>query len=220
MTTQERITEHYTAHLREHGKPPETVFAVCKDLGITERDFFSSFPNLESVESAFWEARLGGVIAGVASGEEWAGFTAKQRLLAFLFAYAEASLDFRSLALIRFRGLNPLAKPAWIAGFDARFQGFARELVARGEETGEIARRGKLSGLYPDAIGLLFRTVIEFHLGDASPGYERTDAYIEKTVDLAFSLIGTQAVDSAFDLVRFLAACRKSGAAPATEPAR
>ena len=46
--------------------------------------------------------------------------------------------------------------------------------------------------------------MVEFTLADDSSGFERTDAYIEKSVRLAFDVIGTQAVDSAFDLFRFL----------------
>jgi hypothetical protein len=45
---------------------------------------------------------------------------------------------------------------------------------------------------------------MQFNLRDDSEGYERTDEFIEKTVKLAFDLIRTQAIDSAFDLGRFL----------------
>jgi ubiquinone biosynthesis protein COQ9 len=47
--------------------------------------------------------------------------------------------------------------------------------------------------------------VISFLLKDESQRFERTDAFIEKTVAFAFDVIRTQAIDSAFDLARFLA---------------
>jgi ubiquinone biosynthesis protein COQ9 len=47
--------------------------------------------------------------------------------------------------------------------------------------------------------------VIAFLLKDESKRFERTDAFIEKTVAFAFDVIRTQAIDSAFDLARFLA---------------
>jgi hypothetical protein len=51
---------------------------------------------------------------------------------------------------------------------------------------------------------LLLRSVIDFHVKDTSARYERSDAYVEKSVNLAFDLLRTQAIDSAFDLLRFL----------------
>jgi hypothetical protein len=48
---------------------------------------------------------------------------------------------------------------------------------------------------------------------DDSKGFERTDAFVEKSAAVAFDLIRTQALDSAVDLARFLLprrdACKK-----------
>jgi hypothetical protein len=49
---------------------------------------------------------------------------------------------------------------------------------------------------------------------DDSKGFERTDAFVEKSAAVAFDLIRTQALDSAVDLARFLLPrldpCKKS----------
>ena len=202
------IISAFSEHLREHGRPPETVFGFCKALSLAERDFFGEFASFDAVEAAYWEEVLGGVVRAVESGAEWAEFNARQRLLSFLYAFCEASLDHRSLMLSRMGGLGPLARPAYLKGFEARFKTFARALLEHGEASGEVAGRGRLSDLYPDALYTHFRGVIDFHLKDDSRGYERTDAFIEKTVAVAFDLIRTQVVDSALDLARFLVPCR------------
>jgi hypothetical protein len=77
----------------------------------------------------------------------------------------------------------------------------------------EIAERGRLSALYPEALYLHLRGAIDFNLRDESRGYERTDAFIEKTVAVAFDLLRTQVFDSALDLARFLIPCRERSAA-------
>jgi hypothetical protein len=43
-----------------------------------------------------------------------------------------------------------------------------------------------------------------FWKDDTSAGFEKTDAAIEKSVNLAFDLIGKGAVDSIFDFAKFL----------------
>lgn len=207
METRQRIIDAFSQQLREHGKPPETVFGFCKELSLSEREFFVEFPSLDAVESAYWEGLVDRVITAVEAGAEWAGFTARQRLLSFLYAFSEASLDCRSLLLLRFAHLSPVDKPGFLRGFENRFKKFAQSVLDHGVAQHEVAERGRLASAYPDALYLHFRGVVDFNLKDTSRGYERTDAFIEKTVAVAFDVLRTQFFDSAWDLARFLIPC-------------
>ena len=198
------ILTAYTEHLREHGRPPESVYRFCKGLGIEEREFFEQYSSFDAVESAVWEQMLSRVIGAIVAGPEWASFSARQRLLTFLFAFTEEALGQRSLFLLRFHELSPVARPAWLRSFEARFKDFAAEIIAHGRENREIADRGRLTDAYPQVLYVHFRSVIDFWVKDDSRQFERTDAFIEKTVSLAFDVIRTQAIDTAFDLLRFL----------------
>lgn len=206
METRERILTAYADHLREHGAAPASVFKFSRELGIEERTFFAEFPNFDAVESTMWRALVDRVVEAVTSGAEWQGFSARQRVLTFLFAFTEESLAWRSLLLLRVGKCGPLARPAHLRGLEEGYKTFIRPVLDRGRETGEIAARGALEQAFPDAFYTHFRAVVDFHLKDASAGYERTDAFIEKSVALAFDLLRTQAVDSAFDFAKFVLA--------------
>jgi len=204
MEPRDQILQRYIEHLLEHGAPPASVYRFCKDLGIEEKVFFQLFANFHAVEAIYWEEMLDRVIRAVEGGEEWAGFTARQRLLSFLFAFTEESLAHRSLMLVRFGEVGVFSKPPFLRRFAARFKEFAKSLVEEGVENGEVAERGRVSDLYPDGLYIHFRSVIDFHLQDESDQFQRTDAFIEKSVAVAFDLIRTQVLDSAFDLAKFL----------------
>jgi AcrR family transcriptional regulator len=205
MDNREKILTAFRDHVGRHGHAPASVLALCEPLGLLERDFYTEFGSLDALESAFWEDLFAKTLAAVASGPEWEGFGAKQRLLTLLFAFLEKSLDVRTVLLFRFKNLPPVSNPDWLRGMERRFKEWAAELVRHAIASGEIAERGRLGGLYPQALYLHFRAVIDFYVKDTSPRYERTDAFVEKTVTLAFDLLRTQAIDSAFDLLRFLA---------------
>jgi hypothetical protein len=205
MENRTRILEAYTKHLQHHGTPPKTVHAVCQELDLSERDFFQEFACLDSVESAIWGDWISGLIASISNSSEWNNFSARNRYLTFLFAFTEASLDKRSLIILRFGHLSPVASPQYLKAFEAHFKSFASELMAHGVSSGEIASRGPLESLYPAVLYVHFRAVISFLIQDESQRFERTDAFIEKTVAFAFDVLRTQAIDSAFDLARFLA---------------
>jgi hypothetical protein len=147
---------------------------------------------------------MAGVIGAVESGAEWAEFTARERYLTFLFALIQAATERRSLLLERFHDIAPLANPAALEGLRSEFLEFARQLVDHGIALGEIAERRGLKNLYPGILYAHLRWVIDYHLKDESEAFDRTDAFIEKTVRLAFDLFRTQAFDSAADLLRFL----------------
>ncbi len=204
MEIRAKILEAYGAYLREHGAPPATVFKFCRELEIGEREFFQHFASFDAVESEMWRGLVDRVAQAVESGPEWSGFSARQRLLAFLFAFCEESLGWRSLLLARVGKGPPVVWPGHLRGLETGFGKFFVPVLEHGRDRGEIAGRGPIGQVYPAAFALHFRAVVDFHLRDTSPGYERTDAFIEKSTTLAFDLIGRQALDSAFDFLKFL----------------
>jgi len=198
------ILEAFAAHWSEEGEPPRSVARFCKGLGITEAVFFKHFPSLHAVEKAFWRHWISDVISAVEEGDDWQEFAARERYLAFLFALTQSANERRSLLLERFHDISPLSHPAALEGMRGEFLEFARRLIDHGTSSGEIAERRGLTALYPGILYVHLRWVIDQYLKDESEGFERTDAFIEKTVTLAFDLFRSQALDSAADLLRFL----------------
>jgi Tetracyclin repressor-like, C-terminal domain len=199
-----QVIEAYIRHLGEQGKPPVTVTRFCKDNGFDEGSFFKEFASFDALEAAFWGGLVSRVVDAVKAGAEWNGFAARERYLAFLYAFVEQSLGDRSMLILRLKGVSPFTRLPALRKMEARFKEFADMIVSHGISTGEIADRGMLRSFYPDALYIHFRGVMQFNLQDDSEGYEQTDAFIEKTVKLTFELIGSQAIDSAFDLGKFL----------------
>jgi len=204
MDNRERILSAYIDHLREEGRPPESIFRFCRSLEIAEKEFFTHFASFEVVEKIFWQEWLLDIIGRVESGAEYETFDARQRLLTFLFAFHEKSIEVRSLMLMRFKRGDIWIRPVWLKGFEDAYKDFVRRLLDHGRERGEVAARGRLGDLYPEGFYLGLRSIIDFNLRDDSEGFQRTDAFIEKSVNLAFDLVRTQALDSALDLARFL----------------
>jgi AcrR family transcriptional regulator len=199
-----KILDAFAAYMAEEGKAPRSVAKFCREIGIAEVVFYRHFPSMHVVEKAFWRDWMAGVIEAVESGAEWGEFTARERYLAFLFALMQSVAERRSLLLERFNDIAPLANPAALEGMRSEFLEFSRRLLDHGAASGEIAERRGLENVYPGVLYAHLRWVIDYHLKDESEEFERTDAFIEKTVRLAFDLFHAQAFDSAADLLRFL----------------
>ena len=88
--------------------------------------------------------------------------------------------------------------------FKEKFKDFASDIIMEGKETQEIANRPVISDRYDEALWIQVLFVLKYWLDDNSPRFEKTDAAIEKSVNLAFDLMGKSALDSFLDFAKFL----------------
>jgi len=206
MELRDRLFQAYTDHVLEHGQPPASVFKFCRDLGIAEKEFYEQFASFPALEGQIWGSWVEQTIASISTSGEWSGFNARQRMLTFFFAFFERAVSQRSYLLARFpcpaQRIRGGAQS--LTAMKRRFERFAEVALQEGENTGEVATRGPVSRVYPLAFTELFLNAIDFHIRDESPGFQRTDAYVEKATILAFDLIGNSVIESTVDLLRFV----------------
>ncbi len=206
MSEQENaIIDAYIDFVLEEGHEPPSVYTFCKKLGMSEADFFALFASFTSVERAFWMRLADQAAATLDADPEAGALNARQRMLAWFYALNEQANANRSFVLARFPGFKPPATLAQLERLRERFEHHAKKILEHALDTDEVAKRGRLNDTYPYLFFQQFCFVLDFSTRDDSKGFERTEALIEKSVNLAFDLIERQALESAFDLFRFLA---------------
>ena len=84
------------------------------------------------------------------------------------------------------------------------FQDTVSPMLSSASSLGEIPDRKVISKLNVEALGMNLAFVIHFWLKDDSTDFERTDACIEKSVQLTMDFVGRNAVDKLFDFGKFL----------------
>ncbi|QOI98161.1 MAG: TetR/AcrR family transcriptional regulator [Flammeovirgaceae bacterium] len=201
----DNIRKAYITYLLSNGKQPPSVFKFCKEEGITEEAFYNTAGSFEALEGIIWKGFIDKTIAAVQADSEYQSFKLRERILTFYFALLEELKANRSFVLLTLKGDGHFDKvPALLHPFKKSFEAFIENLVNEGKSTGEIAKRPYLDKSYPHLFWLHMVFILFFWIKDASPGFEKTDAVVEKSVNLAFDLIGKGAVDSAIDFARFM----------------
>jgi hypothetical protein len=84
------------------------------------------------------------------------------------------------------------------------FQSTVKPLLDVASVQGDIPDRKVVSKLNVEALGMNLAFVMHFWLKDDSTNFERTDACIEKSVQLTMDFVGRNAVDKLFDFGKFL----------------
>jgi hypothetical protein len=156
------VQSAYRDYLLTNGKKPASVFSFCKDLQLSEAEFYTHFASFEAIEKSIWEGYISTTVDRLTTDEAYAQFTAQERVLTFYFSLVEA------------------------------------------KSTGEVAKRPFLDERYHHLFWLHLWFILQFWAKDQSPNFEKTDAAIEKSVTLAFELIGKGVLDNALDFGKFL----------------
>jgi len=187
------------------GHAPANVFQLCEHLGIAETEFYHHFGSLEKVEESVLLIRWQEVAEKFAQDEQFATFGITEKMLTLHFAYIESLRDIRSYLLWKFKDWkNPMDQIKGLMSLRQAFQDTVSPMLNAASNLGEIPDRKVISKLNVEALGMNLAFVIHFWLKDDSADFERTDACIEKSVQLTMDFVGRNAVDKLFDFGKFL----------------
>jgi len=204
-SSREAIKESFRAFLLTEGKLPASVFAFCKKLGVKETEFYKHFASFESIEKAIWTDHFDTVKGRLSADKEYASFGSREKILTFYFSLAELLKTDRSFLTHQLSSWkNPAILPVFLKGFQHAFTEWARPLIEEGIQAGDIAKRPYFDQQYHHLLWMHFLFILQFWAHDESPDFEKTDAAIEKSVNLAFDLIGKGILDNALDFGKFL----------------
>lgn len=204
-STAEKISVAYKHYLLTEGRPPASVYKFCLDLGIKETDFYGSFGSFDAIDNQLWKAFVTKTIARLQGDKSFASFTVREKILAFYYTLFEELKANRSYVLFH---LQPFKKigltPSYLREFKRSFEAFFEEIMNEGKGNGEVAQRPYLDKRYPQLFWFHLGFMLLFWKEDTSADFEKTDAAIEKSLTLAFDLMGKGALDSALDFAKFM----------------
>ena len=201
----QKMKAAYVEQVLVEGKPPSSVFLFCRNLKISESDFYVHFNSFPALEKAIWDDLLTETIEILNKDENYPNYTVREKMLALLFTWVEQLKENRSYVGYQFANIpRQDVMPGFLGAAKLTFESFFKELIVEGVESDEIADRKPLTMHYAKAFWAQFVFVTRFWVGDESKGFEKTDAFIEKSVHFAFNLVGKGVIDSFLDLSKFL----------------
>jgi hypothetical protein len=201
-----KIKEAYLDYVLTEGKNPTSVYHFAKNAGFQESDFYQWYNTFDAVAQDVWESVIKQVLATLSSSDEYAGFSVREKILSFYFTLVQELKKNRSyVSYSASKWAIPGRKDSVRSAVEKQVQEYFEKQVQEGFDSGELLNRSKVGDYYSKAMVIQFWLVLDFWIKDSSRDFEDTDAFIEKTVHLAFGLMQESTLDKAIDLVRFLA---------------
>ena len=200
----EKMAEAYMKHVLLEGAPPASEYKFAMDLGITEAEFYTRFTSFEAIEAFIWDNALKKSLDRLEKDSAYAEYSVREKLLAFYYTHIEDLTEMRSFVRQSWkRWNNPFDMPPALKDYKKRFLDFVRLLINSGLQTGEIKERPVMTERYEKGFWVQLVYLINFWMKDSSPEFQKTDAAIEKAVNLSMDLLGQSSLDSLVDFAKF-----------------
>ena len=195
------VLDAYRNALLMEGKKPASIYKFCIDNGFSESEFYNYFGSFEAVEKSIWKNYFDQTVQGI--GDD--SMSSREKILTFYFTLAAVLKEDRSFVLLQLeQWKNPALVPQFLKPFKSSFDQWVNDVLNQGKQSGEVAQRPFFDTRYNHLFWLHLMFILQFWSNDDSAAFEKTDAAIEKSVNLAFDLIGKGVLDNALDFGKFL----------------
>lgn len=200
----------YQDYLLSQGKEPASVYQFCKEIGVTEAEFYKEFASFEALNKHIWFKIIQEVLAELHSQESYASSSARVKMLDLfnkIFVALREQRSFVVASLEHSSSLGPcgvLINRSVLGGFKPIFREEVKSILLEGKEKGEVISRPVVGSVYGELFWKHFLCLLLYWIKDDSAQFERSTKMIEKTVNISFDLLGRGVSDGVFDLVRSL----------------
>lgn len=200
------LMEWYSEYLLTHGKRPESVYLFAKSHQLTEASFYDFFSGFDTLEQAYLVHFFDQSLELSRQIEHFETMPAKEKLLNLYFILFENFKLNRSLILLLLKGSLMQQHPL-LRALKLRHQQFTQTLSfdndAIFDKAPDVVKQFKGKSK-EEVLWLHFLSVLEFWKKDTSAGFEKTDIYIEKTIDTGVDVVNNPIMNKVLDLGRFL----------------
>lgn len=206
LITEEKIFELYSDYILNHGERPKNIYRFAKDNDFEEIYFYKHFSSFEQIEKLMLVNLFNKSVELASEVNNSDEVTSKEKLLNVYFIFFENMTMNRSLVLM-ILGNDKLRAAKISNQLKEIHRNFIKtldfndwEMIEKSKDTiknfHEKARE--------EALWMHLVSAIEFWKKDTSPSFEKTDIYIEKTIDTGFELMDNEPFRKVLDLGKFL----------------
>lgn len=203
------IREAYIDFVLSNNKAPSSVFQFAKSIKLKEEEFYQHYASFNSLEKEIWANFFTDTLEVLEKDVVYKEYSAREKMLSFYYTWIEVLKKHRSFVLYSLQNHHGLETPKLLQETKGKFKEFVSTILSDAIQNEEIVVRPYLSDRYDDALWLQALFVLHFWAKDDSKAFEKTDAAIEKAVNLSFELMAKSPLDGMIDFAKFLYQSRK-----------
>lgn len=205
IISDQNIISFYMDYVLEHGDQPKSVYIFAKTNNFEESKFYEHFGSFDALEKHIFKAFFDNTLNVLLISEDYQSFDARNKLLSFYFTFFENLTANRSYVLFALKQhKNSMKGLAALSELKKAFTSYIdtldiETLDVKEERLDKLQRRGLQESAW---VQLLL--TMKFWMDDTSASFEKTDIFIEKSVNTSFDVLNIAPLKSVIDLGKFL----------------
>lgn len=199
------ILAAYMDTVLEHETFPKSVYKFCKTAKIEENSFYEHFNSMDDVAASVWSTFHVNTLNTLEKSKEFEGFSNREKVLTYLFTFFEnLTLNRSYVAFVLSEVHSNWSELRVLKSLRTHYKGFIEGLIAdeNDQKSGGLFKYNKQ--FFAEAAWAQFLVLLKFYLNDDTKGFEKTDIFIEKSVNTVFDVFDNTPLESALDLGKFL----------------
>lgn len=203
--TKENVIGFYMDYFLEHNKKPNTVYQFAKLNNFDESEFYKHFSNFEIIDETIFEVFFEQTLQLLQKSDDYENYDAKTKLLSFYYTYFELLTANRSFVVaILNHDKNQLKNIKKLNLLRKHFKNFFQSLEIEKLDLQEEKLIEFQEKSMNEMAWIQFALLMKFWIDDTSSSFEKTDIFIEKSVNASFDLMDIKPLKSLFDLGKFM----------------
>ena len=203
--TKDNIISWYMEFVLENNHQPKSVFSFAKENNFEEADFYKFYGSFETIEDAIFSEFFHHTILVLNKSEDYKNYDARNKLLSFYFTFFEILSANRSYVVYALKSVKKdLKKLKSLKTLKTEYTKYIEELnINRIELKQETLEKIQNTSIKESSWVHLMITM-KFWLDDISPSFEKTDIFIEKSINARFDLMDIKPLKSIIDFGKFI----------------
>ena len=205
VISKEDIVSTYMNEVLEKGEKPKSVYHFAKENDFLEAEFYAFFGTLEGLEKEIFRLFFVNTIDLLHKNTDYLEYDMKNKMLSFYFTFFEVLTANRSYVLQSLKlDRNPLKNLTQLTSLRDSFKEYVSEILTDDYRL-EVEKLQKFQEkTIQESAWLQLMLTIKFWKDDESAAFEKTDIFIEKSVNASFELMNVAPMNHLIDLGKFL----------------
>ena len=203
--TQNKLVQFYMDYVLEHNHAPKSIYTFAKSNGFEEADFYQFFANFEVLESAIFSLFFTNTLETLESSKDYPTYDSRNQLLSFYFTFFENLTANRSYVVYALNeSSNQLENLKKLKGLRPKFLNYIDQLDIEVLQIKNKQLEQIKDSIVQETYWIQLMLTLKFWLDDTSTSFEKTDIFIEKSINASFDLINISPLKSFVDFGKFL----------------
>lgn len=203
--TRDDIVSKYMDEVLEKGQKPKSVYHFAKENDFTEAEFYSFFGTLEGLEKEIFRLFFANTIDLLHKNTDYQEYDMKNKMLSFYFTFFEILTANRSYVLQALKiDRNPIRNLVQLTSLREGFKEYVSEILTDDYRFEQEKFQKFQEKAIQESAWLQLMMTIKFWIDDESAAFEKTDIFIEKSVNASFELMNVAPLNHLLDFGKFL----------------